>query len=1477
MPDHQPWRLLQIDDDEDDFVLTRTMLSQFQGRKVILEWSSTFEAGRQQLSSNHFDAVLVDYDLGQRTGIELIREFFALEYPGPFILFTGRGNYDVDVEAMQAGATLYITKTEATPLLLERSIRYAIERKQIETELRTRNEQLTHELDERRQMEHSLEIAKTEAVNERNRLQAVMEALPVGVAIVDSLGGHIQANKGYEQVWGEPRPEAHSVSDYMAYKAWWIDSQRPLEPEEWASARAVHQGETVVGQLLEIERFDGSHAYVMNSAAPVRDAGGQIVGSVVALQDISALRKAEEALQTSENRFSILFEKSAYAAALSKLPEGVLVDVNEEWVKIFGYTKIEAIGKTTLELNINPDTETRARILAQLQEQGSVRDHEAQLRTKSGEMRVFSLNIDLVDIGGEKYILNTAQDITERKRAEEDLQFHALLVENVSEAIISTDTELKIRSWNKAAEQIYGWQAGEVIGQPGAVILQTRFPDELNREELAHQLFEFGQWEGELVQKSKDGRWITVHASSIALKDSHGEVIGAVSISHDISERKRMEAELRKAEESSRSLIQHAPVGMYEIVFDLPRFKSVNDAMCRILGYTREELLEIDPINLLDPPGQAIFRERIKQLLAGSPIDDSVEYKVRAKDGREIDALLNVTINYDDGKPSSALVVADDITERKRHEVARQVEREKLAYLASFPEQNPNPVVEVDLDGSIRYANPSALRLFPNLKALGTAHPWLADWPAIVQSFRDEKRDALVRDLAVGDRTYQQAFYYFAQDAFIRIYAFDITERKQAELALLRAKQEWELTFNNVPDLIAILDGQHRIIRANAAMIQRLGVAPEQAVGLHCFEAVHGMTYPPGFCPHTRTLQDGQQHVEEVHEDRLGGDFLVSTTPLHDEQERVKGSVHVARDITRLKQVEEALRQAKTELELRVQERTAELEQANRTLEKEIGERRLAESALIKEQQRFNDVFDAMPVYLILLTSDYHVAFDNRFFRERFGESRGRPCYEFLFNRREPCEVCETYKVLKTMTPLEWEWTGPDGRNYYIYDFPFTDRDGSNLIMEVGIDITERKQAETELKMHRQHLQDLVQERTGRLEEMNAQLVTEISEREQAEAALRDSEARLNRAQEIAHLGSWELDLIDNHLSWSDEVYRIFGLETQEFGASYEAFLEAVHPDDRDRVDSAYSGSIREGKDSYDIEHRVVMRSTGEIRTIREKCEHIRDGNGRIIRSIGMVHDITDLKRAEKSLQEHMAKLERSNQALEDFAFIASHDLREPLRKVQAFGDRLKSRYIQELGDEGQDYIRRMQQAAARMQEMLDGLMMYSRVTTQGVAFMSVDLGQVVAEVLSDLEVRIKETGGQVEIGQLPVIQADPLQMRQLLQNLLGNALKFHRQGIPPIVKITCHLISGDRIQLVVEDNGIGFEEKFAGGMFKPFHRLHHRSVYEGTGMGLAICRKIAERHGGSISATGILEVGSTFTVTLPQDQARLEQTGSES
>ncbi|MBC8353728.1 MAG: HAMP domain-containing protein [Planctomycetes bacterium] len=258
-------------------------------------------------------------------------------------------------------------------------------------------------------------------------------------------------------------------------------------------------------------------------------------------------------------------------------------------------------------------------------------------------------------------------------------------------------------------------------------------------------------------------------------------------------------------------------------------------------------------------------------------------------------------------------------------------------------------------------------------------------------------------------------------------------------------------------------------------------------------------------------------------------------------------------------------------------------------------------------------------------------------------------------------------------------------------------------------------------------------------------------------------------------------------------------------------------------------------------------------------------------------------------LEDSNSELIRSNTELQQFAFIASHDLQEPLRKVQAFGDLLVNKYQDKIDDEGRDYLKRMQTAATRMRALIDGLLSYSRIASKGQPFTSVNLHSVLQNVLSDLESRIEQTGGKVECDGLPTIEADALQMQQLLQNLIGNGLKFCHPDVPPLVTIRSRPyrnngqsrrstsgLASEECEITVQDNGVGFDQQFAERMFQPFQRLHGRDQFEGTGMGLAICRKIVERHGGRISGTSPPGQGAAFVITLPVTQS-FRTTGTKS
>jgi PAS domain S-box-containing protein len=247
------------------------------------------------------------------------------------------------------------------------------------------------------------------------------------------------------------------------------------------------------------------------------------------------------------------------------------------------------------------------------------------------------------------------------------------------------------------------------------------------------------------------------------------------------------------------------------------------------------------------------------------------------------------------------------------------------------------------------------------------------------------------------------------------------------------------------------------------------------------------------------------------------------------------------------------------------------------------------------------------------------------------------------------------------------------------------------------------------------------------------------------------------------------------------------------------------------------------------------------------------------------------LTESTEALRQLNTELQHSNQELQDFAYVASHDLQEPLRKIQAFGNLLEEEYGPTLG-EGKTYLDRMRNAASRMQILINDLLTFSRVTTRALPFSTVDLNVIAREVVIDLETLVQATRGKVTIDQLPTIEADPLQMRQMLQNLIGNALKFHRPDVRPLVYVSVQSqvdaqTGEEQCLIAVKDNGIGFDEKYLDRIFTVFQRLHGRGQYEGTGIGLAVVRKIVERHSGTITARSIVGEGSTFLVTLPLHQ----------
>jgi PAS domain S-box-containing protein len=370
---------------------------------------------------------------------------------------------------------------------------------------------------------------------------------------------------------------------------------------------------------------------------------------------------------------------------------------------------------------------------------------------------------------------------------------------------------------------------------------------------------------------------------------------------------------------------------------------------------------------------------------------------------------------------------------------------------------------------------------------------------------------------------------------------------------------------------------------------------------------------------------------------------------------------------------------------------------------------------------------------------------------------------------------------------------------------------------------------------------------------------TDVHDLVEAEQKLRESEARFRALAENIPQLAWMANASGRITWFNQRWYDFTGADPDEvlrgnLGNSF------VHPDHQERVFSSYHAAFSAGVPWQDT--FPLRRHDGVYCWFFSQAAPIHDGDGKITRWVGTNTDVTQQRQAEADLQAYAAKLERSNRDLQEFAYVASHDLQEPLRKIQAFGGSLLNGQGN-LSPQQRDYLERMRSAANRMSRMIEDLLTLSRVNTQARTPEMVDLDAVAAEVLQDLDYLVSRSSGQVTLAPLGTVRGDPGQLRQLLQNLIGNALKYHRPQTPPEVTVSAARAHGQLI-LTVRDNGIGFAPEHAERIFQPFQRLVGRHEFDGVGMGLAICRKIVERHGGEISAVGQPNAGATFTVTLP-------------
>jgi signal transduction histidine kinase len=397
-------------------------------------------------------------------------------------------------------------------------------------------------------------------------------------------------------------------------------------------------------------------------------------------------------------------------------------------------------------------------------------------------------------------------------------------------------------------------------------------------------------------------------------------------------------------------------------------------------------------------------------------------------------------------------------------------------------------------------------------------------------------------------------------------------------------------------------------------------------------------------------------------------------------------------------------------------------------------------------------------------------------------------------------------------------------------------------------------------------------------------IAQDISDQIRTSEELKKNIQLVSDSEKLLKFGTYSHNMLTGEMVWSDGMYEILGYEKNDSVIINEGlYLKHVDALDRDMYIAKIDEAVKNKANFHIIYHLTTK--NGEKKIVST--------NGTVIatnkRIFGITRDITQSELMELELRQNIKTLNQSNKELEEFAYVASHDMQEPLRKIQTFGERLQTKYGDVLTDDGKVYLNRIMSSAEIMRSLIDNLLEFSRITRRTQIFEPTDLNIIIKTVSNELELLFDETNAKLVVdSMLPLIEAIPLQMRQLFTNLISNAIKFRKKDTDPVIHISCRLTDNEErkkhmlhndinyYSISIADNGIGFEQDYAEKIFQIFQRLHGKSEYPGSGIGLAICKKIIDHHQGAIYAEGEPQKGATFTIILPLIQTKANATTEE-
>lgn len=1281
--------------------------------------------------------------------------------------------------------------------------------------------------------------------------------------------GHWEFNFATRQVyWSEELYRIHGLEPNQPIFVG-EDGTGYIHPDD----RAKHRQEIVekvavracFATDLRIIHSDGSTRFIETRGEPILDANNQPIGLRGTVQDITDRKRAELALRESEARFAAVFHSSPDAILITRLSDGQILDVNTQFIQISGYTRSEAIGKTTLELQVWCDTAERATVITHLESSHTLQNYECCFQRKSGETFCGLFSCQTIELDGQTCVLSVVRDITDRKQAEEALRESEERLRVALEAARMGSWDWNILTdrivWSEGLERLMGLEPGTFDGSLETVTAMI-YPDDRQRvvEAITRSVERDDDYDIEFRFVKPDGsiRWAA--GKGKVLRDRSGRAVRMAGVDVDITDRKQAEISLQQALQELTHHVENSPLATIRWNREF-RVESWSKQAEKIFGWKAEEVIgkTMYEWRFLFEEDLAYIERTAAQLLKGSSI--VCQNRNYHKDGSVLYCEWYNSILLDEqGNLVSILSLAQDITDRKLAEIALKESETRFLELSEASPANIYIIVR-RVDGSIYFEHISRAieiiheipfeQFLENAKTIEKCvHP--EDFPGYLAQVRQSTENLTpfayewriitpsgnIKWIQGNSRPKLRDNGEIAWYGVI----IDITDRKQVEEALRESEERWYLAIEATNDGIWDDRLNNNQIFVSSRCMEMVGyeyeeidtfekwssyVHPEDLSRLRAASEAYLNRQTPTFtCEYRIQCKDGNYKWILG---RAKAIWDETGTPV-----RIVGSIS---DITSRKQYQFWLERLNEELERRVCQRTEELARSERDL-----------------RTIFNNVYDALFIQdmdgVVLDVNDRAV----ELFHATREQLIGATIPDLAAPSVTPESIIEELKKLQAIETLQLE---SRGRRF---------SDNSTFDLEVSL-------------------------RKVTLGDRNVFIaaVRDISDRKQAEMALRTSERRYATLAEVAPVAIFRFDTPPNCTYVSDRWSEMTGRPIES--ALGVGWMDALHPDARDLLLRKWTEGLDRsppGNEIFNLSEGRHLRPDGSINWFYVQVAKEFDSDGNTIGYIGTLTDITQRKQYEEKLQQTNEDLIRANRLKDEFLATMSHELRTPLNAILGMTEGLLEGFLGELNDRQLRALKTIDVNGSRLLELINDILDITKIKSGQVELDRAPT--IVSSLCQSSLLFVKEQALKKEIQlelkmspNLPILFVDERRIRQVLVNLLNNAVKFTSNGGCVTLEVNyaptpANLNNSDSpaenvLRIAVIDTGIGIAPENINKLFQPFVQIDSalNRKYAGTGLGLALVKRIVELHGGKVEVTSQVGVGSCFAIEIPCRKGKRE------